>query len=303
LSLSIFRVLNACVWRSWVLGLALIYAVPAASQNLSPGSGVIEAPIGPGARPMNVWYHLPAALASDDRVVFVLHGVLRNADVYRDAWVRYAEEKRFLLLVPEFPRALFPTTESYNFGNIRAQDGTPVPRENWSFAVIDRAFAQIVPMTPIRRQTYALYGHSAGAQFVHRFVAFWASDRLEMAIAANAGAYMLPVMSEQYPYGLGQAGITEAMVKAAFGRSQSLLLGEADTDPDHATLPRAPAAMRQGAFRLERGQRYFERARIEAERLGTPFAWTLATVPGVGHDNARMAGAAVELLFKRPGDQ
>jgi len=122
-------------------------------------------------------------------------------------------------------------------------------------------------------------------------------------MSANAGAYMLPLTGEPYPYGLGGAAVTEAMTKAAFARPHILLLGEADIDPNHATLPRAPAAMRQGAFRLERGQRYFDIAKAEAARLETPFAWRLATVPGVGHDNEKMAAAAVNLLFKKSGTE
>jgi poly(3-hydroxybutyrate) depolymerase len=297
LSPSISRAPNASAWRSFFLGMALLVAPQAAAQNLTPGAGVIELPIGPEKQPLTVWYYRPAGLSADDRVVFVMHGVNRNADAYRDAWVRHAQDQRFLLLVPDFSRALFPTTESYNFGE-------PVgnQRESSSFAVIDRAFDQIAPMTPIRRKTYTLFGHSAGAQFVHRFLTYWPSERVEMAIVANAGAYVMPLESEAYPYGLGGRPIGEAGLRALFARPMIVMLGEADIDPNHRFLPRAPGAMRQGAFRLERGKSYFETAKAEAARLGAPFAWRLITVPGVAHDQEKMGDAAVKQLLKRSGE-
>lgn len=297
MSPSISRAPNVSAWRSFFLGVALLFAVPAAAQTLTPGAGVIELPIGPEKKPLTVWYYRPAGLSADDRVVFVMHGVNRNADAYRDAWVRHAQDQRFLLLVPEFSRALFPTTESYNFG-----DSGSDQRENSSFAVIDRAFDQITPMTPIRRATYTLFGHSAGAQFVHRFLTYWPSERVEMAIVANAGAYVTPSESEAYPYGLGGRPIGEAGLRALFARPLIVMLGEADVDPNHRFLPRAPGAMRQGAFRLERGKHYFEAAKVEAARLGVPLSWRLITVPGVAHDQEKMGDAAVRQLLKKAGE-
>ena len=299
MSPSISRAPSGFGWLNALAALLLLVALPANAQNLPPGAGTIDLPIGPDKQSMTVWYYRPAGLSAQDPVLFVLHGVRRNADVYRDSWIAHAQRQRFLLLVPEFSRAIFPTTESYNLGNVAAKDGAENPREAWSFAVIDRAFEQVLPLTPIRRKTYALFGHSAGAQFVHRFMTLWPADQVETAIAANAGAYLLPMEREAYPYGLGGRALGEAALKAAFARPLTLLLGEADNDPNHQFLPRAPGAMRQGAFRLERGKFYHETAKAEAARLGAPFAWKLATVPGVAHEEAKMAEAAARLLFRK----
>jgi hypothetical protein len=40
--------------------------------------------------------------------------------------------------------------------------------------------------------------------------------------------------------------------------------------------------------RLGRGRRIFAKAKAAAARLGCPFGWRLAEVPGVGHDSAGM---------------
>jgi hypothetical protein len=46
---------------------------------------------------------------------------------------------------------------------------------------------------------------------------------------------------------------------------------------------------------MARGLRFFAEAREAATRLGVPFRWRLETVPGVGHDNGRMAARAAAI--------
>ena len=69
-------------------------------------------------KPITVWYYKPEQLKSNTRVLFVMHGVKRNAKEYRDAWVEYAEKHKFLLLVPEFSKKHYPTSREYNLGNM-----------------------------------------------------------------------------------------------------------------------------------------------------------------------------------------
>jgi poly(3-hydroxybutyrate) depolymerase len=284
-----------------LLGLTAPLSARAEPQKLAPGAGTFElSAVVPDKQAMTVWYYRPAGLRPTDPVLFVMHGVLRNADVYRDAWVQLAQSYRFLLLTPEFSRELFPTTESYNMGNMVAKGGAPIPRERWSFQVIDRVFDEAKARTGLTRERYSIFGHSAGAQFVHRLATFAADARIERAITANAGWYTLPVRSEKFPYGLEGTEITEAELKRNFAKDLIVLLGEADSDPNHENLRRNLDADRQGIHRLERGQNFFKVAQAEAARLGADFKWRLETVPGVGHDNTKMAGAAAKLLFGKP---
>ncbi len=109
---------------------------PASAQTggvrVPPGSAVIEVPnAAPDGSAMTVWTYRPAGLRSDDRIVFVMHGVQRNADVYRDNWIEDAKKHRFLLVVPEMTQAQFPRDAGYNFGNmVERQGGQPKPRSN-----------------------------------------------------------------------------------------------------------------------------------------------------------------------------
>ena len=250
-----------------------------------------------GSRTVKVWYYVPAGAAADAPVVFVMHGVKRNGEDYLNDWTPAAAERGFLLVVPEFSQADFPGEEGYIFGNTADAAGRPRPREEWAFSTIEPVFDAVRVRFGNRSQTYRLYGHSAGAQFVHRFVYFVPEARLARVVSANAGWYTLPDFSTAFPYGLKGTPVTAADRAAALARPLVVLLGEADTDPHHPALRRDETTDRQGLHRFARGQFYFRSVREQAEREKLPFGWTLATAPGVAHSNRDMVPFALRALF------
>ena len=81
-------------------------------------------------RPVTVWTYRPKQMVPDARVLFVMHGVQRDGQRYRDEWRAYAEKDSALLLVPEFSVANFPGSGGYSsakpsaaFGRRRADAG------------------------------------------------------------------------------------------------------------------------------------------------------------------------------------
>lgn len=281
------------------LTLAVAPADHAAAQRLETGSGSFVFPFftAGSSRDIRVWYHRPAAAGPDAPVVFVMHGTGRNGEGYRRAWIPFADEGRYVLLVPEFSRAQFAS--HYNLERLSLPDGTPVPRAQWPYASIDRIFDAVRAASGLSAQSYDLYGHSAGAQFVHRLVLLVPDARYRVAVAANAGWYTLPDFATAYPYGLAGSGASPAQLSKALGRKLVVLLGDRDVDPHHPDLRRTPGAMLQGRHRLERGQAFFARARQAAAETGAPFAWSVRIAPGVAHSNARMAPHAAELVGAR----
>jgi hypothetical protein len=142
-----------------------------------------------------------------------------------------------------------------------------------------------------------MYGHSAGGQVVHRMVTFGWSGRIELAVAANAGAYCMPVRDEPFPFGLDGAPLDDASLRSVFARPMIVLLGDRDVNPQDEHLPKEPAAMRQGPHRFARGHRYLEVARREAERLRVSCAWRIAIAAGIAHDGGGMVPFAARELF------
>jgi hypothetical protein len=118
-----------------------------------------------------------------------------------------------------------------------------------------------------------MFGHSAGAQFVHRYLALAGPD-VDIAIAANCGWYMLPSVDIAYPDGMGGLGLDQSQVRAFFSKRLILLTGSADTDETAADLPRSEAAVAQGPHRFARGEWYFNHCNLMAERLAVTLTVT-----------------------------
>jgi hypothetical protein len=120
--------------------------------------------------------------------------------------------------------------------------------------------------------SYIIYGHSAGSQFAHRFAYFVADAKFRMAIIANAGWYTLPDFSSAFPYGIKNSPMQSSDIVAVLSKPIYVLLGDADTDPNHKSLRTAPEAMLQGPHRFARGH-YYEYAKQIADKHEVPFKW------------------------------
>ncbi len=293
------RLLRTLMALTLLAGLAMPIAATAAAEpaaDTGRGRFVFSGWEGP---PLPVWYQLPEQVAANTPVLVVMHGVNRDADRYRDEWAQLALAYRLIVIVPEFGRADFPGSNGYNTGFFAEADGTLRPRSLWSFAAIEPLFDEVRRRFGTDVQRYTLYGHSAGAQFVHRYVMFIPEARIEQAITANAGWYTMPDPAVAFPYGTKGAPITDETLAAALGKPLTVLLGTADTDTADPDLRTTAEANRQGPHRYARGQSFHAKARALADRLGTPFGWRIEFVPGVGHTNGLMAKAAVKLMVER----
>ncbi|MCB1549228.1 MAG: hypothetical protein KDJ41_15550 [Hyphomicrobiaceae bacterium] len=268
---------------------------------LVPGAGRLEYwDPRPGLRrPIPLWTYTPAGFGPESPIVLVMHGMKRNADEYRDNWAEAAEAEGCLVVAPEFSKAAYPESRDYNYGNVFKDDERLLPRDEWLFPVLDRIFLHVKARAGSRREQYALFGHSAGGQLVHRLVTLAFSPLIEIAISANAGSYTMPVMDVRYPFGLGGTSYTTEQERALVTRPLVILLGDSDNDPNHHSLPRDEAAMRQGPHRFGRGQAYFEAGRQLALKHEVPFAWRLEIAPGVAHSNAGLARQAARIASRR----
>jgi pimeloyl-ACP methyl ester carboxylesterase len=306
--------------RRWACGLAaaaLVWAAagcaanrtqPAEPEGLVTGSGSFLFAGSPGARdrPIRVWYHVPEGLDRDARVMFVMHGSGRTGRGYHEAWVPLAELYRFILFSPEFSRAFYPTNAHYRWGGMFAtdddpMDGEPVDESEWAFATVANLFDEVQRRFGITTPFYTIYGHSAGAQFVHRMLLFQPDPRIDVYLSANSGTYTMPSLDWDYPYGLDRGdpeweGRVDALLAEAFRRRLVLLIGAADTATALSAPNMRPEAQAQGVHRFERAERFFGIARREAEQRGHPFRWSFRVVPETAHSNEGMAESALQAL-------
>ena len=75
------------------------------------------------------------------------------------------------------------------------------------------------------------------------------------------------------------------------GRDVTIVLGALDHDDTSLLLEVSPAAMAQGANRLDRGLRYDQHVRGLARAAGLPFRHRLIRLTGVGHTAADVLAA------------
>jgi tripeptide aminopeptidase len=272
-------------------------ALPAIARDCQPlaqGSSQIDFSGWSGPK-LPVFVHKPQTAGADSRIVFVMHGVQRDGDRYRDEWRDLADKHDLIIIVPTFGRKDFPTTGSYNLGNIIDVKGRKNPKDKWSFSAIEPLFDDIVCRVAGNQKGYALYGHSAGGQFVHRYVAFADAPRMESAVAANSGWYTMP-NDAAFPYGWGGDAAGLVSPAKAFQRPLTILLGTEDIDRNDANLRINEQADKQGQTRFDRGHGFLNAARKLAGEA-TPIDWKVAYAPGVGHDNGKMAPFAIPHLI------
>lgn len=247
---------------------------------------------------IDVYYYKPRELTIGSPILFVMHGTLRNADTYRDNWVELAEKYHILVVVPEFSKENFPGSRSYNYGNLLSKENELIDEENWSYSLLDPIFDYLISKTEMEGSTgYDVFGHSAGSQFVHRMLLFKGHTKANRLVTSNAGTYTFPVYDIPFPFGLDEMNYSKDQLKEAFDEKLIIQLGEDDTDTEHKYLNTSEKAMVQGKHRLERGKNFYKMSKSVAAQENMPFNWSIRTVPGVGHENGKMAIDAADFLY------
>jgi poly(3-hydroxybutyrate) depolymerase len=229
-------------------------------------------------------------------LLFVHHGVGRNGEAYRDYWLPLAEEHNLLAIAIEFPEESFPDYLRYHFGNLRNEDGTPNPREKWTYGIVPRLFDSLRDAGVTKRERYGVFGHSAGGQFVHRMLSFGFRDRVVAAVSANAGTYAMPDLTVPWPFGLGETEVTPESLAALLEFPITVMAGMNDTKTTGRYFPKGPRSTRQGEARWHRAHNYVRLGQATAESLGSSCAWSVIDVPDVGHDGHGMSIAAAPVI-------
>ena len=285
--------------KTVIAALIAAIALPAVAATPIPNgrwSFVFKDARGRVDRPMRVYTYRPKECDTKCPIVFVMHGVKRDASTYRDYWELAADKYKVLVVAPEFNKDLWQKSAGYNQGDVASQPD----REKWGFAAIEHIFDEVRD----GQASYVLFGHSAGGQFAHRFAIFRPDNRASVIVAANPGWYTMPEWRKDkqavpFPYSLVNAPVGEAELRQALSKRLVLMLGEKDVDPDDENLSQTEGAKKQGDNRLDRGENFFKAATAAANDLGVKLAWDLVELPDVAHDGQAMSRLAADSLFGR----
>jgi dienelactone hydrolase len=274
-----------CGWLSCA-AFAQTPAAEAAGATDIP-SGKAELQVRTGPVDLQVFTYRPASW-SGQRLLFVMHGVLRNADEYRDHAVGMADRFDALVVAPKFDNERFPS-RAYQRGGLLREDGSLAPKEEWTYARIPELAAAIRMRTCKPEAQLYVIGHSAGGQFVVRMSAFQDTGAVRL-VAANPGSVLLPTTAVEFGYGFGGLPVELAnddRLRAYVAAPLTLYLGTGD-DHDDEWFDKSPAAMAQGSGRHQRGLALYWTAKALAESKGWQFGWRLVEAVGVEHDHEKM---------------
>jgi poly(3-hydroxybutyrate) depolymerase len=263
----------------------VVLATPVAAPAIPDGRG--EFAVALADTPLQVFTYKPVDWRGE-RMLFVLHGVLRNADEYRDHAVAMGDRFDALIVAPKFDGERFPSRR-YQRGGILRRDGSAAPPPEWTYALIPQLAAELRARAGRERLPYWIIGHSAGGQFVMRMSAFQDTGA-ERLVAANPGSALLPTRSLPFGYGFGDLPAelaNDERLRRYLAAPLTIYLGTADDAPDEH-FDGGDSAMQQGGGRHQRGLACYWTGRTVAELRGWEFGWRLVEAPGVGHDHEKM---------------
>ena len=239
-----------------------------------------------GDVPLTLFTYKPPGFRTGP-LIMVFHGVLRNAEEYRDDAVEMGNRFGAIIVAPLFDEPTFPKPK-YQYGGI-IRDGRATSADEWTGEYANRIAKEIRRREDKPDLPLYLIGHSGGGQFLLRAAAFVATDAKRIVVA-NPGTHLIVTHAADYPFGFGGLPdelCTDERLKMFLSQPLTLYLGSKDIERDEH-LDVTPPAEAQGSTRYERGQRAFATAKALAQVRGWPFGWKFVVANGVEHDHTKM---------------
>ena len=249
-----------------------------------------------------VFYYVPESYNSSSKILFTMHGGSRDPEGIRDNAIAKSNEYNFIVIAPKFSAENFPLGDGYNLGNVYEDGDNPSTttlnnEEEWSFSVIEPLFDSVVSGLSLSQEKYNLFGFSAGAQFVHRFILFKPNARFEKVVAGAAGWYTVPDTSIAFPYGLNNSILMNTNFNNLLSKDLYIQVGALDNNPNAVGLRRNEYADAQGLNRVTRAIHFFESGQNTAEANNYNFNWSIHIIQGAGHDSSPNINNACDLMF------
>ncbi len=239
-------------------------------------------------RPITVYYYIPThGDIKSMRVLFSMHDATRRGKTARAMWRKFAERDGFIVIAPEYSKKYYRGYE-YQHGNI-FRKGKVRPQKEWIYNAVEAIFDHFKKHTGSTAEVYDMHGHSAGAQFTHRFAMAMPEARLNIGVASNPGSVALPLVKGLYskksgktyrwPFSVkGTPMAQNEYLQKAFSRKLYVHIGKLDT-----AAVGGDASHSEGKHRLQRSRNLYKTAKKVAKKNGWKFNWRKVEVKNVGH--------------------
>ena len=251
---------------------------------------------------VNLFYTLPDVINEETKVLFIIHGGSRDAYDYLKIWIELSKNKNIILVAPEFTR-----NNHNDYALLNMSDHYANPNKNneeYLDMSISSFFNFFKSKYGLKVNDYKIYGHSGGAQFLHRYILFSNDSRISSSVIANSGYYTF-LNWDDYPYGIKDVDyLNSKKIENFLSEKVTMLIGEKDrgfTRSSH-TSANEKGIIAQGSNRFQRANNYFNHLVLISEKFGIPFRWKFYVVENVGHENKKMSLRAAEILLNDVSD-
>lgn len=248
-----------------------------------------------GNPPVPVYVNMPNTVNKKTRVLMLHHGILRNAKGVLGHFSSSSLAQRYVLIAPMFSKKDWPDGHAYQQGNMFSKSdgaGSANHKDKWSLTIADAIGVYFLNALKLESQHYDAWGHSAGAQFLHRMLMFNKQAAIRYALVANPGWWTLPSLVEPYPYGLKHSALSYENKDILDWTNKKMVIFRGVEDTGTKYLRKTQKANEQGATRFARAKYMYDQGVIKNSRL----KWQLIDVAGVGHSSSGMSKRAVEFL-------
>ena len=244
---------------------------------------------------VEIFYITPKKIDKDTQLLFVIHGNSRNAEDYISAWIPYISNKNIIVVAPQFNknsfRYFFLLESATSSGKINNNPDNYINKSISSF------FNFFQSKFSLSTNKYKMFGHSAGAQFTHRYMLLSNDKRISNAVIANAGWYTF-LNGNNFPYGIKNSpiDISSDHIKWFMSNKTSLLIG--NNDINLKSVNSSKGAQRQGITRVDRANSYFNSLINISDNNNIPFRWSYKVVDKADHDYLKMTPVAAKILLE-----
>ena len=293
------KVKQLLVFICLCVGLSPVYATHSDSSNRGRHSFIFSDYTPFSDRPIDVHYYVPiSGKVKNMPIVFVFEGGDRDYTYLLDAWEKEAEKYGFVVVTPHFSLGQYPLSDYQEVGIMDRKHQRLTPRNEITPVLIDKMFESIVERLSSNQDGYMIYGHSAGGQFVQRFMLFHDSPYVKKAIIGCPGWYTMPNYDFKFPYGVANIPyVTEDRLKKYLSAPIVLQLATGDTIRE-SYLRKTPEAELQGNNRLERGRNFYQYLHQLAHDKHWVCNWRLVEEENIGHSSVPMGQKAAALLME-----
>jgi len=287
---------------SWLIGIIYISGLLSACTHSSwPDLPVTIEPgqLSKGNDSFGIYYtYMPINLPQQPEILVLVHGTPpkdgtaeSNTEYYITSWMDFAEEQGYILIAPVFNQENFSSRlGDHALSGYRGLFGREIGADEWVLRLV-RAHQQAVGLA---NDGFYLYGHSAGGQFVARFLVTH-PEYIKKAIITSAATYPQPNPEVAWPFGLGEIHTeiewdAETVIPvdivpdhwtwlAATQIPLTVIVGLDDT----AELPTYLIPGQKGKNRYTIAQNWINDMATFAETYGLQSRFQLELIPGVGH--------------------